>query len=301
MFVSKLSFVKDNDLIFATAPPYSNFLLGYLLSVFYKKPLILDYRDLWIENNTYPLLFPGNIIGKAFERKWLKRADKIIFTTEKQRQRMIEEYPFIEKKSVVVYNGYDEEVFNRFNSQYPYAEGRKYMNIVYTGSLTPYRDPEPFFKALKKALEEKKKIRVEFIGYFDSKYSNLTDKYGLKDIVKVEKSKKQIEIAKILKEDTDVCLLIQSEKEGGKTAIPGKLFEYMAAFKPILAIDDKGAVTDFAKDIDGIYISDFNEEEIYKNIKILYENYKKPQYKEVFSRKEMARDIEKVIDDICYK
>ncbi len=49
------------DLVFATAPPYTDFLIGQEVKKKYKIPLVIDYRDAWVDSNVlnyYPTLFP---------------------------------------------------------------------------------------------------------------------------------------------------------------------------------------------------------------------------------------------------
>ncbi len=282
------------DFIFTTSPPYSNLLLSALIAYRKNIPLIVEYRDIWHNNSVYPVLFPCSLIKKVFEKWILKKSEYIVFTTDKQKEAMIKMYPFIENKSVVIYNGYDNDLINKDSRYSYYMNGKRdYMKIVYLGSLTPYRNPLPFFEAVQEIMDEGDvRLQIEFVGYFDAVHKEYIDKYGLKEIVKIYPSVSHTKVVEKLK-DGDAFLLIQSIKEGGDTAIPGKMFEYMATGKPIIIIDDGGAVKEFAEKY-GYDVCGFDKNCIKKKIKDIYYNYKIKNAENVYTREYVANQMEKL-------
>jgi len=73
------------DLVFATAPPYTDFLIGQAIKKKYKIPLVIDYRDLWVDNtvlNKYPTYF-HKMSNVKLEKKVLAEANRIITTNRK--------------------------------------------------------------------------------------------------------------------------------------------------------------------------------------------------------------------------
>ncbi len=296
VFKSFNGFLKNQkyNFIFTTSPPYSNLLLSALISYRKNVPLVVEYRDIWHNNSVYPVLFPCSLLKKIFEKWILKKSEYIVFTTDKQKKAMIKMYPFIENKSVVIYNGYDNDLINE-NCRYSYYMNgkRDYMKIVYLGSLTPYRNPLPFFEAVQEIMDEEDiKLQIEFVGYFDAIHKEYIYKYGLDKIVKICSSVSHTEIVEKLK-DGDAFLLIQSIKEGGDTAIPGKLFEYMATGKPIIIIDDGGAVREFVQQY-GYSVCGFDKDCIKKMIKEIYYSYEVKNERNVYTRKYVAEEMEKL-------
>jgi len=72
----------DIDTIFATAPPFTDFLVASELAAKFQKPFIIDYRDSWVDNDFhyYPTFFHKNASIKL-ETKILNRAKRAIVTT----------------------------------------------------------------------------------------------------------------------------------------------------------------------------------------------------------------------------
>ena len=83
-----------HDLIFATAPPYSNLLLGGLLKQATGLPLVLDYRDEWdlssqyLENSRRD--FWSGFVQERMQRWVLRQADAVIATTQASTRRVAE-------------------------------------------------------------------------------------------------------------------------------------------------------------------------------------------------------------------
>ena len=68
------------DIVVASSPTFSGFVAGYFISRRLKCPLVLDYRDEWSEN---PFQFVRKTaFGRAWEKRCLRHATKVIFTTE---------------------------------------------------------------------------------------------------------------------------------------------------------------------------------------------------------------------------
>ncbi len=245
------------DLIFSTSPPFSSNIIAFLLHKLTGKPFIVDYRDDWVGNKFYssPNRHLRFLLEKRLEYYLIKCAAKVITSTYESIYLFRKKYPQIdESKYQYIPNGYDPEYFekshlrNFFNLS---TKSQQKINFVYTGSLTIKRDPCFFLQAVKEILTENPNlnntIRVSFIGFTHYSHKNLIKNLHLDDVVSFNEGISPREIAKFLQEKTDVCLLFQRETEGGKTAIPGKLYEYFASRKPILCMDDNGATTALLK------------------------------------------------------
>lgn len=231
------------DILFCTGPPFSAFLSGYLISKSCKIDLMLDYRDLWTQNPFLKKSFFANKLNKFLEKKILKRSKHIIATNPNAQAELQKFIPEITQKIKVIHNGY---VYKPTDSElvYPFLNNSGYINFVYSGSLTKNRTPEYFFKALESFKHYN--FKVSFIGFFDVEHYELIDKYGLKEKVNVLGSKTFQETYDYLLKNADVLLVFQRNSDGGKTAIPGKLYEYLALQKPVLCYDEnEGATTDF--------------------------------------------------------
>ena len=67
---SELLRTKHFDAIVATAPPQTDFLIGYILKKRFKVPLVLDYRDAWLE---YPFKYFPTPLHRILHRRMERR------------------------------------------------------------------------------------------------------------------------------------------------------------------------------------------------------------------------------------
>lgn len=220
--------------IYATAPPFSSLVIGALLSKLTRLPLIADFRDLWMSNfDRRPVANFRKWTDPRLERLCVSQASKIITTTHLSGQTLCANYPDIPKERFcTIYNGFDSADFpNPGNT----LAVRDYMLICHVGSLYGKQTPEPFLKALDLAFQEypdmHHNLRVRFVGKVEQFQSLLQDRQSNVFVEATGPLPHQQAIENLL--SADVLLLIIGI--GGEVVVPGKIFEYFAARKPIIA------------------------------------------------------------------
>ncbi|MCX7878577.1 MAG: glycosyltransferase family 4 protein [Ignavibacteria bacterium] len=229
------------DLIFATAPPYTDFLIGCELKEKYGLPLVSDYRDSWADcpNNFYPTAFHRKLHGKL-ERKVLDTSDKVITINKRIKELLIERYPFIEEDKIsVIPHGFDSEDFLGFKPE----KAKDKFRISYAGSFMNYYTPEYFLEALKiinetypeKALD----IEAVFIGTFPEKYKRVAEDYGISSMITYTGYLKHSDCVKMLM-DSDVLWMMIKKTAKSDLHSTGKLYEYFGTKKPIIACVPEG-------------------------------------------------------------
>src|SRR5665213_233012 len=96
--------------VVATGPPFHDFVAGYFVAAWAQIPLILDYRDEWTQ-------CPFDFVAKGranhkWERRCLFAADRVIFTTSTQRDRLSNVCEkFDVAKSEIIPNGWEPSEF----------------------------------------------------------------------------------------------------------------------------------------------------------------------------------------------
>ena len=243
---------ENIDVIYATAPVYTSLLIGYLLKKKTGKPLVVDFRDPWTQNVF--MKFPSKLhkkIEEKMEKIVLKLADHIITTTEPMTLKLIDKYPFTKGKCTTITNGFDAEDFKNLK-RYGYGER---FTITYVGQLYGLRSSKYFLTAIKELIEEKKELRrnvqVLFVGHSSKKTEEVVKEYKLHDIVKFVgylAHKRTLEFMI----NSDILLLIIAAEEAieektGPLMVPGKLYEYLAAKRPILALIPEGVAANLIK------------------------------------------------------
>jgi glycosyltransferase involved in cell wall biosynthesis len=241
---------KENiDLIYSTAPPYTDFLIAVMLKQKYGIPLVLDYRDSWIDcpNNFYPTPFHKNRHRKL-EDGVLHNADAVITINSRIKELILEKYPFVNGEKIkVIPQGFDNEDFQPDNTQNKKTKFR----ITYSGSFLNYYTPKHFLDALVKIFnnnhELKNKIEAMFIGTFPDEYKKYAEENGVLDSLIFTGYIEHSKVTKYLSE-SDVLWMMINKTVRSDLHSTGKLYEYFGARKSIIACVPEGVARTSLKD-----------------------------------------------------
>jgi glycosyltransferase involved in cell wall biosynthesis len=224
---------KQFDLIFATGPPFTDFLIGLELQRAWNRPLVLDYRDPWLE---YPFKYYPTPLHRMLnargERDALHAASKIITTNRRVKELILNRHAFLDHGDVVILpQGYDPEDFR--NGAPAQAAGRK-MRIAHAGVFYGDRTPKYFLKALRKVFDAHPAMRgrVEsvFVGNMHEEHLKLIASMGLQESVVTTGYLDHARCVEEIRSSDVLWLMLTNDRQS-----PGKLYEYLGARKPILA------------------------------------------------------------------
>lgn len=296
------------DVIFISGPPFSPF------DIFGKNknklniPLVIDYRDLWVDYQFSFYLTPFHrLINKNKEHKALKAAHKVIVTNRRIKEKLIKEYKFLSFNDVfIIPQGYDPEDFKNIITE---PKPNDKMIITYAGTFHEYITPKYFLMAYKKLLKEHpelgENIRLNFIGFLRKENQKLIKKLKISEYVKeYGYLNHQETIRKLMM--SDVLWLMVGKGKSSATLSSGKLFEYFATKKPIIACLPEGALKNFAADYQAAFIAGpDNIDEIKETILKVYKLFKdgnlpKPDdaYVESFRRDYLTEQLAKQFNNI---
>ena len=144
-------------------------------------------------------------------------------------------------KVVTISNGCDFDDFAGLE----YTPGERFR-ITHTGSFFGKRDPRPFLTALD---ESGLDVRARFLGDFRSSDKDWADARGLGERLElIPYAPRQAALE--LQRDSEALLLLIPDAGGrGKGVLSGKVFEYLAAERPILAaVPPDGAAADLIRE-----------------------------------------------------
>lgn len=233
---------KENiKCIYTTSFPYSSHLMGlYLKRLFPDIAWVTDFRDEWT-NNPYHL----DSIYKKMKLKTEKKmeldvtteCDYLITNTPFMLENFIKDNPSLEGRSTYIPNGYDEDDFANVLNQ---PNGGDKFVITYTGSLYGRRNLDEFLDGLKISLDkgeiQKDKIEIRLVGnIYQNVIDSYAEKYGLEGCIKSYGYLPHKESIQMLF-NSDIILLVIGKGKGSKNFYTGKIFEYIRADRPILAI-----------------------------------------------------------------
>ncbi len=231
--------------VLVTAPPFSVFLIGNALKrSFPSLRLISDFRDEWLRFylTDFEFLRSEAIRRRAeqIERQTVSLSDLVVAVTRSSLREIRSRYPEQpDSKFAVVPNGYDPDALRPLFGIGAAPSGPR-DRVIVTHIGTAYRTASPswYFKALD-ALPEDLRSRIEtrFIGRISETEQDLLAARG--SAVRVFGFLPQQEALRWIAE-TDYLLLTMTND----FSLPGKLFEYLASGKPIIALSPAGGEVD---------------------------------------------------------
>ena len=246
-----------HDIIFATAPPYSSFLLGSWLKQKTGLPLVLDYRDEWDLSSAYLENSKRDRVSLLFQQRMqrniLRSADGLIATTRASTRRVVERARECgaELPGICIYNGFDDADFRDIHRDDAAGLPTDKLRIVYTGTLWNLTTVEPLVKAIKQLSGRRPdlmdRLELVFVGRKMSHQLALLEQ--LRDTgcqLDIQDYCEHNEALSLMSSADILCLLL-SDVEGAERVAPAKLFEYLAMRKEILAIVPNGETADIVK------------------------------------------------------
>lgn len=119
--------------VLCSAPPFSVFILGRLLASFLRVPLVLDYRDVWLDHPWWPVPGWRRGLDAWLERRLHAAAGLVIANHESMKRMLLERDPTIAGRCVVIPNGFDREELGPPVQPRWRTGGR--FEILYAGTL----------------------------------------------------------------------------------------------------------------------------------------------------------------------
>jgi glycosyltransferase involved in cell wall biosynthesis len=296
---------KHIDTVITTSPPHSTQLTGLNLKKKLNIKWIADLRDPWTDIYYTGQMYQTSLARKkniSLEARVLESADRIITTCNSTRDlfrsKLAKEHS--PEKIVTVTNGYDEEDFRGEEKIVP----DRFL-LTYLGTFSQNYNIDVLLKALESHAERtKNKVPIRFIGKIDDKMVDSLKKIhflSLEIIPYVEHKKALGYLA-----GSSALLLVIPSRTKSEEMIPGKLFEYLASGRPIIAIgpkeSDVGEILNTTKsgrifeNEDYIDLLDYIDEIFNNNNKGVFET--NPVSIERYSRRNLSGEIASVIESV---
>ncbi|MBN1573275.1 MAG: glycosyltransferase family 4 protein [Deltaproteobacteria bacterium] len=281
-----LRMVKKHDirLIYSTSPPHSTHLAALLLKRITRLPWVSDFRDPWTKNYLYK---PSNgwieSINRMMERAVMRDADRTICITERAKE-SYGELPWVDPdRLVTIYNGYDPDDFGGDGAREVDSDK---LIITHSGSIYGGNYPKDFFLAVRRILREEPSLRerllFRFVGVMDKEIEAEIRSF-LGDNVQFLGYLTHREAVDVVTR-SDCNLVVVTADEKASYHVTGKLFEYMAAGRPILAVVPPGEAADLVRSTEtGIVISEDNPEALRRKFRGAIEEIAEMKGKGTFS------------------
>jgi glycosyltransferase involved in cell wall biosynthesis len=236
------------DAIYSSSPPYSSAVIAREIHKRTGLPWIAGFRDPWIGFISSPdrWFFP-NRIDKYLERSVFEEANLVECAWRGIVKDFQEKYPHVNPlKCLHLPNGFDPEDYPPCDEQ-----SHEKFTVTYTGSMYGRRNPASFLRAVSDLVREgtvnDKKIKLKFVGRFGAEVQAMFNASSLQSVIEVVPYVTHSEsIQQLLK--ADCLLLVVDESKESSEIVPGKVFEYLGAHRPILALAQKGAIAEILEE-----------------------------------------------------
>jgi hypothetical protein len=225
------------DAILTSGPPHSVHLIGSLLSKHYNLPWIADFRDPWwtgaLSINNGPDKW-----ARYWERTVFHRASVVIGNAPRATDVLRASFPKLAHKFVTITNGFDRAE-HYAGAPTDGVDHSSMPSIVHSGAIYYGRDPKPFFSALRlyhdSLAPDAPPLHAFFYGLHEPAVGieSELNRLRLGAVVSMCGQVPQLEALKAVKAAT---LLLLLDTPGRQIGVPAKLYEYMGAERPILAL-----------------------------------------------------------------
>jgi len=228
------------DVIFSSFGPAVSHLVASQIQREAKIPWLAEFRDPWSHNEYYRQTQPFHFIEELWEKRTLDKAKLLITVSQTWANSLELLHP---KPTIIIPNGFDEE---DYLEKVPLTEK---FTITYTGNIYPgKRDPEPLLKAIAILKQEGKINQTNFeLRFFGNNVNQhityLTTKYDINNLVNIYGFVSFKESIRRQKESSALLLLSWNNPKDAGT-LTGKVFEYIGASRPILALAYQGGEID---------------------------------------------------------
>lgn len=296
------AYLKENkvDAIITSGPPHSLHLIGMQLKQELGIKWISDFRDPWTEIDYFeqlPLTKKAREKHFQLEKKVLENSDSVLVIGKT----MKEKFDAFSKNVKVVTNGYDFDL----NTKVERLDSK--FTITHVGLMNADRNPISFWKAVSELSNESdefaKDIRIKIVGKVAQEVKDSIQKYAIQNI-DFEGYLSHVEVRKF-QQKSQVLLLAVNNVNSAKGIITGKIFEYLQAKRPILAIGPQdGDLAEIIHKTKSGEIVDFNQvSELKDKIWSFYQLYKEGRLEsksvdiEKYHRKELTKRLVNIIKE----
>lgn len=306
-FLSKYLEEHPVDLIVSTGPPQSMHMIGMKLAEKTGLPWIADFRDPWTKIFYFKHLSMTKATKrwhKRMEKKVLDRASAVVAVSPLVQQ----EFQMMTQTDVeLITNGFDECDFAKEKDMEAAGGPGKDFVVTHTGLFAADGNPTVLWEALKDKCrndkEFEKALKIKLIGKTDLQITESLETAGLKDHVENMGYQPHIVATQEQRKASLLILPLRKEPEY-KAVLPGKLFEYLASWRPVLGIGQPdGAMSMILNQTKTGVVLNWNDKaSIARFLDLCWKNHQKGELTvddadlTQFTRRELTRKMARLFD-----
>ena len=218
------------DAVFTTAPPFTDHVIGLALRRLTGLPWVADFRDPWVAAGRHAANTRRARLQGWLEERVLRACDAWTTVTDAYRDVICGGDQEIGAKGRVIPNGFDWEDFPQTERPAPTAAVR----LAYAGTLYPQRASLALFDAIQRMREQGDDVRL-LVGQMapEIRESRTVQRLIAQGAVEERGS---LPYREALRHLTTLDAFVVTVDRTHPGMVPGKLYEYLAAGRPVLLL-----------------------------------------------------------------
>ncbi len=227
------------DVIYSSGPPNTTHIIAQQLSQRSGLPWVADLRDMW---DQYPESYnPWKCrwrtrLDDYLEKKVLCRAQHLIVVSDEMRQQLLKKVSELSPDRIhIITNGFDPADFVKTRP----AVNPDRFTLVHSGTLFPWRSIQPFLAVMHRLKAKAPALHLKLLGVIPEADRRAIQDSGLSQHIELLEYLPYRESLRHLAE-ADALLLLIGNLPHAANMLTSKLFDYMGAQRPILALGPPG-------------------------------------------------------------
>lgn len=234
------------DCILASGPPFTALGIARRLSHRLAIPWVADLRDPIVGGYFFTPLTPLHaVLMRAYERRVVHSASRVITATEAMQRDLAARNPDVHGRLVTISNGFDPADFST-TAPLPLVG----FTISYVGSLQGEINVERLLAAVARARGSNPgfaaDVRVRLVGPIDPETTRAVEQSGMAAIVERAGFLGHADALSEMRASTILALVLGSGPQY-QYILTGKLPEYLASGRPVLALVPEGVAADVVR------------------------------------------------------
>lgn len=227
--------------VLASGPPFYSFVSAAFVARHFSVPLVLDYRDEWSE-------CPFDFVDKhrsnrEWETRCLGEAAAVLFTTQSHLEHQLSRFPVLERSRChLIPNGWEAGDFAALDRAEVLSETASIqITLAHVGTLAGHTPITPFLHAIDALLSSNTarypSVRLKLVGRRTPEVDRAVKDFPRQEALELIDHLPKREANQLMTR-ADILVLIASRDL--ERYLPGKLFDYLAARRPILVFGAEG-------------------------------------------------------------
>ena len=238
---------RPYEVAYSSSGPFTSHVVGLALKRVTGKPWVMELRDGWYRWNR--AIFPDypiwrDTLERRLEAAAISAADRVVLVTERMACAFRAQYAHLDAEHfTVVSNGFDPAQFQGPAGNQATTTG---WTVLHAGALYYGRSVAALLAAVRRLIQVDARFASDFhlrlLGTLDAAARAEIEAGGLANHLEVLGQTSHAEAIAAMR-SADALLLVANTTPGAEAAVPGKLFEFLAVGRPVVAVAPRESST----------------------------------------------------------